>query len=136
MQFGHALRWSGVGLAVLAAGYALAIQCLTWFGDYMSEGVLATETRRGSVLVALSDRPAVRSELIRSCRSSSAPSVDLAALMSSHLLAEVPAGTPMLMEDWGGTDPQVGSVIIAAGHWKGRRVQACRGQFYLLHAWP
>jgi hypothetical protein len=128
-SFGRILRWLGSSLAILGAGYVLIMVGLFWFGDYMSEGVLETETLQGNVLVALSNGPAVRQELLSNCR----PRQEL--FLASTALTEIPSGTKMQMPDWG-QDDEVTAVQIYEGRLKGRSVWACRGQVKLLHAMP
>jgi hypothetical protein len=62
-------KWIRISVACLAAVCAVVVATFAWFGSYMSEGVLHTETLQGNVLVALSDFPPVRQALLSSCRS-------------------------------------------------------------------
>jgi hypothetical protein len=128
-SFGRILRSLGSSLAILGAGYVLIMVGLFWFGNYMSEGVLEAETLQGNVLVALSNGPAVRHELLSYCRSRQE------LFLASTALAEIPSGTKMQMPDWG-QDDEVTTVQISEGRLKGRSVWACRGQVKLLHATP
>lgn len=129
------LMWLGVSVACLVASYSLVIAALEWFGDYMSEGVLETETPEGNLLVALDSDPPVRQALLSGCHSKGGLSPSVLAVLASGRLAEIPSGTKMQMPAWG-DDPSVGTMTIAEGQLKGRQVWACTGQFALLHAWP
>jgi hypothetical protein len=130
-------KWLGIGLAILLAGCSLLIAGLSWIAYYMTQGVIETETQlQGSALVARSDDPAVRQALLSNCPSTQAtPPASAAAFFAAGLLAEIPSGTKMNMPSWG-DDPAVGTMTIAEGRLKGRKVRACRGQFFLLHPMP
>jgi hypothetical protein len=129
------LMWVGISLASLFAGYGLLISVVVWFGNYMSEGVLETETLKGDVFVALNNNPPVRRALLSACHSKGPLPPSVSALLASGLLAEIPSGTKMHLPEWG-DDSSVGTMTIAKVRLKGRQVWACRGQFALLHAMP
>ena len=80
---------------------ALVIAGLVWFDDYMSEGVLQTETQKGNLMVAVGDDPTVSAALL-GC-SSAFTTATLSADSASGLLAEIPSGTKMHMhmKSWG-----------------------------------
>ncbi len=127
--------WSGISVACLVAGYALLIATFAWFGYYMSEGVLETETLEGNLFVALNSDPIVLHTLLSACHSKVAYQPSVSRLEASGLLAEVPSGTKMHMTsfvDYGG----IYTMTIAEGRLKGRQVWACYGQFALSHAMP
>ena len=126
------MRWLGISFACLVAS---VIGGIAWFNNYMSEGVLETETLTGDVLIALSDDPPVRQALLSGCRSAGSPPGSVSDLLAAGRLAEIPSGTKMHMESWG-SDRAIGTMTVAEGHLKGRQVWACRGQFALLHPWP
>lgn len=129
-------KWLAIGAVCVAAVWALALWFVIWFGNYMTEGTLETRELQGNLLVALSDDAAVKKALLSECNSTKARSPKVSALIQSGRLAEVPSGTRMHMPDWGGKDPDVGTMTIAEGPLRGRQIWACRGQFTLLHAWP
>ena len=108
-----------------------------WHGlatNYMTEGVLETETLQGNVLVALSNDPPTRQALLVGCRCKRPYPATVLTLLAAERLAEVPSGTKMHMTS-GGDDPAVGTMTVAEGRLRGRRVWACRDQFAWLHAW-
>jgi hypothetical protein len=108
---------------------------MSWFGKYMSEGVIQTETLQGDVLVALSSDPTARRALLSGCHSMQALPAETLELLASGALATIPSGTQMHMPSWR-EDREVGAMTISEGKLQGRQVWVCRNQFALLHAWP
>jgi len=127
-----ALKWVGIGVGIFVVGYAFFIAGVTWFGDYISEGILQSEKLEGNVLVALSDEPEVKQALISGCHSAQVYMSVVKSLIASGKLAEARSGTRMHMPT-GNQDPDVVIVTIAEGMLAGRKVDVCRDQFTLLH---
>jgi len=122
--------WVGAGIAFLVVGFVTA--ALKWLGDYMSEGVLESDTRGGDLLVALSDDPPVSQALLSGCHSKGALPSSVSAMLASGQLTEIPSGTKMQLEHW--SNDAVETMTIAEGMLKGRQVWACQDQVALLHA--
>jgi hypothetical protein len=129
-------KWVAGSFAMLGVGYVLVNAGLVWFGNTMSEGSLDSDTQLygTNVLVALSDDPAVKQALLAGCHSMQALPASSSPFLASGLLVEVPSGTKMHMPSW--SQHEVGTMTIAEGRLKGRRVWACSGQFHWLNAMP
>jgi len=122
------LKWFGISLICLIAGYAVFV----WLGSLVSLGVLETATHQGDVVVALSSTPQAKQALLATCLSSPVPFIPGASPFASELLTRVPSGTRVNIQATGG-DVSIETMTVVEGQLRGHQVWACRGQFALLH---
>ena len=62
-------------VVLFLAGYGAFMLALGWFGNYMSQGILQTETLRGDLIVSLTNDTEIRQVLVGIWQSTESSSV-------------------------------------------------------------